>query len=367
MTHGRRLATVIAAIAIAGTVAACSSGTSTNAADSKTIAAAAVTSASAAPSPANPCGTASGTVTWYTSQDAASTATMATAFSKVCPAIKVSVQQAAALPLMQRFQQEQAAGDHKADVLSEAGYGLFQQALDSKLISPIPASVLQGYPSQWVQPQDYGFSNRIITTTIVVNTNMVKAGSEPKSWADLLSPQWKGKIALTDPTQNGTAYIALWQMLHTSSLGQSFIDGLAKQKPVMLTTTGQLVNALVTGEYSVAIVAEDNAWQQLATGAPLKVINPTEGDSTNPNYNMLVKTAPNPAAANAFLAWLAGKDGAQVGATATGDYSAYPDVTPPPSTRVPFGQLKLLTRDDAQEATDQATVSQQFFTTLKNG
>ena len=35
----------------------------------------------------------------------------------------------------------------------------------------------------------------------------------PKSWADLLDPKWKGKIAFTDPANSGSAYTTVTMLV----------------------------------------------------------------------------------------------------------------------------------------------------------
>ena len=36
-----------------------------------------------------------------------------------------------------------------------------------------------------------------------MNTNLVSAVDEPKSWNDVLNPKWKGKLAMDDPRGSG--------------------------------------------------------------------------------------------------------------------------------------------------------------------
>lgn len=286
---------------------------------------------------------------------------MAADFESRCSDISVEVQQSPALPLFTRFQQEQAAGVDTADVLSVAGYGLYEQAKATDLIAPIDPSVLEGYPAAYADPDGYWFSSRVVTMMIVINTNVIAAGDEPTGWKDLLDPKYAGNIALTDPVQNGTGYILLWQLLHTDGLGQDYLNSLAEQHPVLVSTTGQTVTSLVSGEFGVAMIPDDNAWVQIATGAPLKVIVPSEGVGTNPNYNMLPKTAPHKEAATVFLKYLASKEGGEASANSVNDYTAWPNIIPPPAGREALGELPTLTSDGAQQAAEQGDKAIEFF------
>lgn len=313
---------------------------------------------SAAPTSGTPCN-ASGSVNWYTTQDTATAQKLVDAFTAKCK-VSVTLTTTQAVPLLQRFQQEQAAGLNKADVFSVVGYGLAQTAISNKLVSKLPASVTKGYPTRFVTDDGHTFSSRVITYSITINTKLVSPADEPKSWADLADPKWAGKIALLDPTQNSGSYQTYWQLTNEPKLGTAYLNSLGAQKPVLYTTTNQQVQALEAGEKAVAITSDDTAYTEIAKGAPLKVIIPTEGDATALNFNMLVTAAPNPAGATALLTFLASKDAAAISSAALFEYSAYPDVPGTPAARIPFKDVKLLAVDQAKQAADQPTLSVAF-------
>lgn len=306
-------------------------------------------------SASTPCG-ASGTVNWYTTQDKASAQKLVDAFKAKCN-VDVVLQTTQALPLLQKFQQEQAAGLNQADVFSVVGYGLAQTVIQGDLVTKLPAEVVEGFPSRFIMPDGYTFSTRIVTTSITVNTKLVPAGEEPKSWADLKDPKWQGKIGLLDPTKNSGAYQTYWQLMNNKDLGASYIDALAAQKPVLYATSNQQVQAVESGEKAIAITTDDASYIEIGKGAPLKVIVPTEGDATALNFNMLVKTAPNPAAAKALLTFLASKEAGKVSSEALSEYSPWPDIPGSPAQRAPFNDVKLLDVDQAKQAEQQPDLS----------
>ncbi|MCI0144079.1 extracellular solute-binding protein [Arthrobacter bambusae] len=302
-----------------------------------------------------PCG-ASGTVNWYTTQDKASAQKLVDAFTAKCK-VSVVLQTTQALPLLQRFQQEQAAGVNQADVFSVVGYGLAQTVIQGDLVTKLPPEVVAGFPSRFIMPDGYTFSTRVITSSITVNTKLVPAGQEPKSWADLKDPKWQGKIGLLDPTKNSGAYQTYWQLMNNKDLGPSYIDALATQKPVLYATSNQQVQAVESGEKAIAITTDDASYIEMGKGAPLKVIVPTEGDATALNFNMLVKTAPNPSGAKALLTFLASKDASKVSSVALSEYSPWPDIPGFPAERKPFSDVKLLDVDQAKQAEQQPDLS----------
>ena len=55
-------------------------------------------------------------------------------------------------------------------------------------------------------PDDLWIGTNVHLLVILQNTKLIPADAGPKSWADLLDPKWKGKIAFTDPANSGSAY-----------------------------------------------------------------------------------------------------------------------------------------------------------------
>jgi iron(III) transport system substrate-binding protein len=305
------------------------------------------------------CGGAQGTVTWYTSEDTVSATALGKAFQEQC-GVSVAIQSTLTLNLWQRFQQEEKAGLHKADVLSLTDTGIAAEAVKEQLVSKLPSSLTGSYPRAYLDPAKYWFANRVLTVSLVYNTHKLSDSSAPKSYADLLEPRFKGKIAILDPTQAATGRLADWQMVNTPGIGMDWFRKLAAQKPGVLAGASQLSAALVSGNYDVGINIDDDGWTQIQSGAPLKIVNPAEGSGVVMNQNMLVKDAQNPTAAVAFLKFLASESGAKASAQATFDYSALPRVPAYPSGRPALASLKLLTWNADKQAAQANGVASQI-------
>ena len=50
------------------------------------------------------------------------------------------------------------------------------------------------------QDRDWLYINMPLNPTFFVNTQLLSPAEEAKGYKDLLSPKWKGKIALQDPS-----------------------------------------------------------------------------------------------------------------------------------------------------------------------
>jgi len=68
-------------------------------------------------------------------------------------------------------------------------------------------------PAEYRDPGDLWIGNNLHLLVILQNTKLVPADQGPRSWADLLDPKWKGKIAFTDPANSGSAYATVTMLV----------------------------------------------------------------------------------------------------------------------------------------------------------
>lgn len=157
------------------------------------------------------------------------------------------------------------------------------------------------------QKQIIGFG--ITTLGILINTNLVKPG-EIKSWLDLLDPKWKGKIIMADPRTTGTGLNMFSTLTYHKVLDYDYFRKLADQKLTLWGGSTREMELMVgRGEYPVIFGIGSSVEPFILEGAPLKIIDPTEGSSVQPEPLMVVKDAPHPNAARLFANWILSKEG----------------------------------------------------------
>ena len=86
---------------------------------------------------------------------------------------------------------------------------------------------------------------------ILINTRLVPPDQEPKSWADLLDPKWKGKILSIDPRVAGNAQ-GLYSVFY-DHWGRGFLEKLAAQHPVFTREPPVANRRIAQGEQRNAI------------------------------------------------------------------------------------------------------------------
>jgi len=148
------------------------------------------------------------------------------------------------------------------------------------------------------------------TIAIIVNTKALGDAPVPASWADLLKPAYKGKIAYDDPTWGGTAFTFVYGI--NDLMGGTPDDlkpGLDWLKRLDLNVVSypreSIYNAVLRGEIPIWINADGNGYKmKYVDGGPIAVVIPSEGSFTMPLVMGMAKGAPHPEETKAYFDWL---------------------------------------------------------------
>jgi iron(III) transport system substrate-binding protein len=206
--------------------------------------------------------------------------------------------------VLQRVSQEARAGRHAVDVVDTGGPELSQMALEGDLAdfrSPLQARLGPGAVQRgWT-------TTRYSDFVVGWNTKRVKAGTQPRSWEELATPKWRGRISLSPDTTGVSLYAALsdyWRTTKHRTQAQSdrIFQGIARNARIVpqFAVNAQL---LASGEIDVAAgsVASNNVDGLRASGAPVAWQPAVEPIVRQRQGAALVRDAPHPAGALLFL------------------------------------------------------------------
>jgi iron(III) transport system substrate-binding protein len=128
---------------------------------------------------------------------------------------------------------------------------------------------------------------------------------EPKCWADLIKPEFKGQVQIANPNSSGTAYTMLATMVQLMGEDEGFEYMKALHKNVnQYTKSGSApIKAAGLGETTVGIVFMHDAVAQTAAGFPIVTVAPCEGTGYEIGSMSLIKGARNPDQAKKFYDW----------------------------------------------------------------
>ncbi|MBS0241620.1 MAG: extracellular solute-binding protein [Proteobacteria bacterium] len=288
-----------------------------------------------------------GKLNYYTSVDLKVAEQTAKKFEAKFPGIKVKVERSGAERNFQRIAQERASNIFNCDTVntSDAAHCIIWKR--EGLLEPVmPEDVAKHYPPEHRDPDGTYASWRVMLSPIAYNTTLVKPEDAPKSFADLLDPKWSGKMVKAHPGYSGTIMTSTQQTAR--ELGWGYFEQLAKQKILQVQSAADPPKKLALGERAVMFDGGDYVVElQIAAGAPLVIVYPTEGTPLITGPSAVMKKAPNPNAARLFHLWSFTPEGQEVAVKVGALRSAHALVKDRPG-RKPLSEIKLM-REDAAE------------------
>jgi len=145
---------------------------------------------------------------------------------------------------------------------------------------------------------------------ILQNTKLLPADQGPKTWVDLAKPEWKGKVAFTDPANSGSAYsnvTMLAQLWGGNDAAWEKVSGLIANTKV-LNRSSLVFQGVGNGEFPLGMSLEYAGYQWSSNGAPVKVIYPADGTIAQMEGVAIIKGGPNTENAKLFVDYVSRKD-----------------------------------------------------------
>lgn len=185
----------------------------------------------------------------------------------------------------------------------DVSYGY--QILNANLVQPYQVSSAGRHFDGTYDAGGNWHSMYHLTTSLIYNTQQLKADQAPKSYDELLQPGWKGKM-LFDP-EAGYILAALEDAWGRDK-AVNYLSRLAKQD-ISYRRGGTLTTQVVSsGEYPVGIAINGETSAAIREkGGPLgfKVLSPV---IVKPEGLFVAKNAPHPHAALLFVEWVTSEE-----------------------------------------------------------
>ncbi len=242
------------------------------------------------------------TVVLYSSNNTETIETALDVVKKTAPDLKVQQVTGGTGSLMKRIQAE--AKNPRGDVLWSGGFGTLGAYKD--LLQPYKGPGLEHVPAEFRGPNDLWVGTNVHVMVMMVNERQLKGATAPKTWSDLMKPEWKGKFAITDPSKSATAYMLVYGLL--KQFGKDGLEKIAANA-VVTSSSGTTYKGVASGEYPVGLTIEYAAQEYVAGGQKeIKLVYPSEGSYLAPEGMFIVKGAKNMEAAKTLYNALMSKE-----------------------------------------------------------
>lgn len=158
------------------------------------------------------------------------------------------------------------------------------------------------------QPEKWTGNTAFMTGIVVNKEELKKRNLEvPKSYEDLLKPEYKGLIVMPHPASSGTGFLTVsaWLQMMSEEEGWGFMTKLHKNIGTYTHSGSKPAKLASAGEYPIGISLVYSGVQQKQEGAPVEVVLPEEGLGWEVEANALIKKDDKESdeLAKAFLDW----------------------------------------------------------------
>src|SRR5215475_7740343 len=178
---------------------------------------------------------------------------LAAGFMKKYPFIKMTYYRADSEELLAKLSAETRANSVVADLFESSGGG--EIAVEAGFTQPFYSPLLDLYPKVYLDPKGQLAPTRLSYFSIAYNTKQVPADKVPKTYADLLDPQWKGKLAWPYANTGRYLFMINLRLAWGEDKAMDYFRKLSEQKIINFASGSArtLVDRVIAGEYPIAI------------------------------------------------------------------------------------------------------------------
>jgi ABC-type Fe3+ transport system substrate-binding protein len=295
------------------------------------------------PTPVTPelvaAATKEGKVVWYASEDAQLVAAVTKAFEAKYPGIAAQGERNGAERNFQRVSQEYGSSIHAVDVITSSNPGpVLYWKSHGMLAQFVPTDVAR-FPANQRDADGYYATDCLTLAVMGYNTKLLKPDEAPKSYADLLDPKWKGRMAwnVQPSVSAGQGLVGSILIAWGEEKARAYLAKLAKQDITPLLVSGrQVLDLVITGEYPIGLqIFNNHAYISASKGAPVDWIKMQPPLITFAVMSV-PKGAPSPNAGKLLIDYIVSPEGQRIIADA-GELPVHPGVKPRDPTLIPDG------------------------------
>lgn len=234
-------------------------------------------------------------------------------FNRKYPGVRASYWRGDSEDIAAKLAAEMRAKNLSVDVVEGTGVG--ELVVEADLVQPFYTPEIAGAPKTLHDPRRLWAPTRLSYFSVAYNTRLVPPEKAPKTFEDLLDPQWKGKMSWRIGSSSGTPlFITNLRMAWGEEKAMEYFRKLADQKIVNFGSGSArtLVDRVIAGEYPIALnIFAHHPLISAAKGAPVnsQLMDPV---ATTTATAAIPKGVRRPHAALLLIDYILSKEGQEI-------------------------------------------------------
>ncbi len=237
---------------------------------------------------------------------------LAEGFHKKYPGVKIEFWRGSSRKVVQKVLAEIRSRNLVADVLE--GSGLAESMVKAKAVAKFTTPGLAAIDPAFHDKESQWVPSRFSYFGMAYNTKLIPPGTQPKTYADLLDPKWKGKIAWRIGSETGAELlVTVLRKSMGDAKADAYFKALKGQGIIGFSGSARtLVNRVVEGEYPIAVnIFMHHATISQKKGAPVAA-QPLEPVPSVNGTLMIPKGVKHPYGAMLFVDYYLSPEGQKV-------------------------------------------------------
>lgn len=203
----------------------------------------------------------------------------------------------------------------QADVWFGGPSSIFDRGIADSLLAPYRPAWADRVGPGGIGPDDLYYPAYRTPAVIAFNRDALSREEAPSDWDEVLEPRWRGKVLIRDPMASGTMR-AIWGMILQQSIdetgdttaGMTWLRRLDAQTAAYALNPAILDEKLSRREGLVTLWSLPDILISASKGMPFDYVFPASGTVVIEDAIALVRGAPHPAAARAFIDYVGSED-----------------------------------------------------------
>lgn len=199
-------------------------------------------------------------------------------------------------------------GRPMADLWFGGGIDAFMAAKNDDLLEKVEFEGSKDLAPEYKDPDGYWYSKGLTVVGLIVNNDILdeKKLEMPKTWDDLIKPEYKSEILMSNPAISGTNYAVVNAILQTKGeeAGWEYFKKL-NENIDYYSKRGKDPNVkTMSGEVGIGITYIDKGLEKMQEEKNVTIIYPEDGIPYVPDGVAVFKNASNIEGAKKFIEWL---------------------------------------------------------------